>query len=98
MGTEPGVKDDSGKVRMDLVIKYFPGALREVAKVSAFGAEKYCEGGWRTVPDGRDRYLAAMMRHLLQSSPVDNETGLLHLSHVAWNALAILELKLEEEK
>ena len=39
----------------------------------------------------------AMMRHLLamdvDPDGLDPETGLPHLAHIAWNALAVLELQ-----
>lgn len=43
------------------------------------------------------RYLDALVRHLLamvvDPDGLDPETGLPHLAHVAWNALAVLELQ-----
>ena len=44
---------------------------------------------------GHERYLDAAMRHLLkhgQGETHDAESGLTHLSHAAWNLLAIAEL------
>ena len=103
MGTESGVKLDTGKPRMDLVIEGFPRALLEVGKVAGFGAAKYTEHGWLTVPDGKRRYQSAAVRHILaeakgdKPASVDEESGLLHLAHAAWNALAVLELALQEQ-
>ena len=90
----PGAKLDGGKVRADLLLD-FSKALKEVAKVSTFGAQKYTEGGWITVPNGAKRYKAALLRHLLEDG-VDPDSNLDHLAHVAWNALAILELTLRD--
>lgn len=96
---EPGAKLDAGKARPDLVLNGFPRALLAVAGVAAYGAHKYTEDGWRSVPDGQRRYLAAKDRHRLQGAieAVDAESGLLHLAHEAWNALAALELALSAE-
>ena len=93
----PGAKVDAGKVRMSLVMHGFAGALLEVGKVGTFGANKYTDNGWQTVPNGQQRYTDAMYRHLLQEeeSPVDDDSGLLHAAHAAWNALARLELLLQ---
>ncbi|BDR10695.1 DUF5664 domain-containing protein [Comamonas thiooxydans] len=93
---EPGAKLDAGKARPDLVLNGFPRALLAVAEVAAYGARKYTEEGWRSVPDGRRRYVAAKDRHRLQGAieASDSESGLPHLAHEAWNALAALELAL----
>ena len=42
----------------------------------------------------------ALCRHLfqhLQGDKVDDESGLLHLQHCAWNILALLEFELKEK-
>lgn len=96
---EPGAKLDAGKADVGLLFESFPRALLEVAKVADYGAKKYTRGGWRTVPDGQQRYKAAMGRHILAGEiETIDESGLLHAAQVAWNALATLELKLRDEK
>lgn len=98
MSTEKGVKLDEGKNRLGLVFSGFSRALEEVGKVGTFGANKYTDNGWQTVENGQERYTDALLRHLFatfRGDWYDNESRLLHLSHVAWNALAILELELE---
>lgn len=94
----PGAKLDAGKVRPDLILSGMPRALLAVAEVGAFGANKYTENGWMSVPDGAKRYTAAMDRHRLKETleDVDGDSGLLHQAHLAWNALARLELALIE--
>jgi hypothetical protein len=96
---EPGAKLDAGKPRVGLVLGGFSRALLAVAAVGTYGATKYTPNGWRSVPDGAERYADAMGRHLLQEAECsdDPETGLPHAAHVAWNALARLELMLSEE-
>lgn len=91
---EPGAKDDNEKIRADLVLGAFRNALTEVAKVGTFGAKKYSEHGWLSVPDGYNRYSDAMIRHYLTEDAIDSESYLLHDAHLAWNALARLELRL----
>lgn len=95
----PGAKLDAGKLRVDLIFDDMALALLEVAKVATYGAEKYTEGGWLHVPNGHTRYTAAMDRHRLAEAiePYDPESHLLHAAHVAWNALARLELILRQE-
>lgn len=96
----PGAKLDQGKPRPDLVLGAFAGALAAVTDVGTFGANKYTDHGWRSVPDGERRYADAQLRHYLKrkSGEVrDPDSGLLHLAHEAWNALAILQLHLDRE-
>lgn len=101
MGTESGYKDDSYKVKMGLIIEDFPRALEEVGKVATFGANKYTEHGWLTVENGKRRYTDAMYRHALaeaRGEVFDYESNLYHAAHLAWNALARLELILRQEE
>jgi hypothetical protein len=94
---EPGAKLDAGKPRAALVLGDFSRALSAVTDVGTYGAAKYTDHGWITVPDGVQRYSDAMMRHWLDESAgiaCDRETNLLHAAHLAWNALARLELML----
>lgn len=96
---EPGAKLDGGKPRMGLVLFGFARALQEVGRVGTYGATKYSDNGWISVPDGERRYTDAMMRHLLREASgedCDADTGLLHAAHAAWNALARLDLALRE--
>lgn len=94
-----GIKYDEGKPKIGMVVKYFGPALMEVAKAGTFGCAKYGNGkfwdfNWNRVENGVERYTDAMMRHLLKedTEQVDPETGILHASLVAWNALARLVL------
>lgn len=95
MGTDKGVKLDTEKPRMDLVLRGFSHAIEDVADVGTYGAHKYTDDGWQSVENGIERYLSAMIRHYLkyrQGEMYDTESELPHLSHMAWNALAVLEL------
>lgn len=94
---DAGAKLDADKVRPDLIFSGMPRALLAVAEVATFGAQKYTENGWMSVPDGVKRYTAAMDRHRLASDERDEQSGLLHAAHLAWNALARLELMLREQ-
>jgi hypothetical protein len=90
---EAGAKLDAGKTKAG-VLGDFSLALLAVADVGTFGAEKYSRGGWQEVPNGIERYTDALWRHLLNERHGDNDddSGLLHAAHMAWNALARLEL------
>lgn len=91
-----GIKYDTGKPLVGTLCRIFPNALLEVGKCIEFGTHKYPEvDNWQRVDDAFNRYQDAMIRHLLKHNigkELDEETNLLHLSHMVWNALAILEL------
>lgn len=92
----PGAKDDKVKPMAGVLLD-FSRALQTVVDVGTYGAKKYTRTGWATVPEGSQRYTDALVRHLLaidvDPDGLDKETGLPHLAHVAWNALAVLELQ-----
>lgn len=93
----PGAKLDAGKIRAWLCVGGFSRALAAVADVTTKGAIKYSPNGWKEVPNGQERYMDAMVRHMLalgRGEQVDADTQCLHLAQVAWNALAALELDL----
>ena len=95
----PGAKLDAGKPKAGLVVMGFADAIAAVIDIGTFGANKYSEGGWSQVPDGEKRYTDAMIRHLLaeKHEATDKDSGLLHAAHLAWNALARLQLMIERE-
>ena len=100
MTTEKGVKLDTGKNRLGLVFKGFALPLLEVGKIGTFGANKYTDDGWQTVENAQERYTDALFRHLFahfNGEIIDPESNLMHLAHVAWNALAILYFELKKE-
>ena len=92
-----GRKTDVGKRRWDL----FPfKAARRIVDVMTFGAKKYEPNNWRYVDGWRDRYFAALMRHLdswWQGEKVDPETGIYHLAHAGCCVMFLLELDDDDE-
>lgn len=79
------------------VLKYFPNALVEVAKTSWAGNQQHHPDKplhWDKTKssDHHD----ALLRHLIQSGTVDDD-GILHSAKVAWRALALLEIELENK-
>lgn len=99
--SDPGAKLDYGKPDLDLVLGDFNRALVAVGQVGTFGAAKYSRSGWLEVPNSISRYSSALWRHFLaryRGEMVDRDSNLLHLSHLAWNSLAILELTLRNQE
>ena len=98
---DKGSKLDAHKPRLGLVLGDFGNALLAVGEVGTFGAEKYTDHGWLSVENGKERYTDALLRHQVKEGlgeEVDEDSGLLHAAHTAWNALAKLELQLRDTK
>ena len=91
-----GKKWDQGKPRPSLLpVK----GLEAVLPVLEHGAAKYGDRNWTLVE--KERYVEALGRHFLQwlhgvqagdILVTDDDSGLSHLSHLAVNALFLLEL------
>lgn len=85
------------------LFQYFPRALKAVADISKYGAGKYNvpyrDKNWERVDDAVNRYGDALSRHILDhfiDGHHDPESTLRHFAHVAWNALAVLEMMIRE--
>lgn len=93
-----GRKNDVGKLKASL-LRDFPLAFIELAKILTFGAKKYEAHSWQYVPNAIERYQDAADRHdLLHNSGelIDEETNCLHEAQAIVNRLFVLELKLKE--
>lgn len=82
------------------VLKYFPLAIAEVARVSKVGNDQHNPG--QPLHWAREKstdQLDCCARHLTDHSinPIDTD-GQRHLAKLAWRALAQLQLDLENEK
>jgi Domain of unknown function (DUF5664) len=79
------------------VMDYFPKALAEIAKVSMAGNEKHNPGQplhWSR--DKSDDHADCIGRHLLERGTFDKVTKVRHTAQLAWRALALLEIEIEE--
>ena len=77
------------------VLRYFPKALLEIARVSYVGHEQHNAGTpmrWdrSKSPDEAD----AAVRHLMEAGTLDTD-GLRHTAKACWRLLALLEKELE---
>lgn len=97
-----GKKYDSSKSMVGTLCRVFPRALLGIGQCIEFGTHKYPQpDNWKLVDGAFTRYQDSMMRHYLKflaGQEKDSETNLLHLKHMVWNALAVLELYLMENK
>lgn len=83
------------------VLKYFPDALLEVAKVSKLGNDQHNPGEpMHWAREKSTDQLDAAVRHILDYAkgiPIDSDGGS-HLAKAAWRILAQLQLLVEAEK
>lgn len=97
-----GKKYDSGKSMVGALCRVFPHALLAIGLCIEFGTHKYPDPkNWQKVDGAFERYQDSIMRHYLKflaGQEKDSETSLNHLSHMAWNVLAVLELYLRKHK
>lgn len=85
---EPALRYDHGKLRYDLLP--FDG-LEELTKVYTKGAEKYADRNWEKGMSW-SRCVGSLLRHTFRfclGERNDPETGLHHMAHAAWNAIAL---------
>lgn len=92
-----------GKVRMDLVMQDMPRAIESLARVMTWALESkgYNESDWLNVPNGEQVYSGGMHRHdnkEKRGEEFDDESGLEHAIHTAWNAMARVELILRRKE
>lgn len=93
---ELGVKYDDGKARFDLIEPEFE---EDIANVLTMGANKYAQNSWQHVEDGKNRYYAALRRHLnawRKGEKTDQESGMSHLAHAACNVMFLMHFEREE--
>ena len=79
------------------VLKYFPDAIREVARCSYAGNEQHNPNTplhWDRSKSGDE--LDALTRHLLEAGTIDSD-GIRHSAKVAWRALANLQKEIEND-
>ena len=84
-----GDKGDRGKARLDLISA---GALLEVGRVLALGAEMYGDYNWKEVSP--TRHYAAAQRHLNKfwSGETLDKSGYHHLIHAITDLMFVYEL------
>ena len=80
------------------VIRYFPDALAEIAKLSKIGNDKHNPGEPLHWSRGKSTdELDCLVRHLLEAGTLDTD-GILHDVKICWRALANLQKLLERER
>lgn len=86
-----GLRFNNNKPRVDLVS---PVLVERVAEVLTRALEKYPENNWRKGLKWNSQVASSLERHLLKfkrGEDCDEESGLLHVAHIAANAMFLLE-------
>lgn len=95
----PGIKHSYHKLPMSKLNIQFKDALQAVMLVSVFGHLKYKDTDidWMNFKrvKGDRPFKDAMIRHSMKLCPEEEETYLPPEFHVAWNALADLQVLIE---
>jgi hypothetical protein len=96
-GILPEGKEERKKIPVGTgVLDYFPAALAAVAAVSYAGNEQHNPGEKLHWARGKSGDQAdTLIRHFLERGTLDTD-GHRHSAKLAWRALAILQLELEE--
>lgn len=85
-------KEDKGKPKLNLVP---PTVIEAIGYIRTYGTNKYKDpDNWKQVEP--ERYTAALMRHLCEflrdPYSVDQESGYMHLWHMACNIAFLTEM------
>jgi hypothetical protein len=81
---------DDGKLGLQWILSM--SGIEDVAKVGDYGAKKYTQGNWRGGSSWM-RFAGSCTRHLyryISGELLDNESGLPHLAHCAYDCLILL--------
>ncbi len=86
-----GRKFDGNKIQYGLLP---PIALKSVAEILTYGAEKYEPDNWKRVPDAKRRYFDAAQRHIWswkEGEQNDLETNKHHIAHAICCLMFLME-------
>ena len=91
LGKETAARFNKGKVRYDLMA---PWALDQIARVYTFGTIKYDDDNWWKGLRWKKEVFGCILRHIwkwFRGEKYDDESGLHHLAHAAWNCMTLME-------
>jgi len=90
LGQPEAARFDEGKNRIDLVA---PWPLDQIAQVYTYGTQKYDDDNWwKGMP--WKKVIGPLLRHVfkwLRGEKWDDESGLHHLAHAAWQCFCLME-------
>tara|TARA_R110002126_G_scaffold93585_2_gene221622 strand:- start:1708 stop:2301 length:594 start_codon:yes stop_codon:yes gene_type:complete len=92
LSEDTAMRFNNGKSELSYMMS-LPNASAGVSAAFAMGAKKYARDNWKKGLD-RNQIVDSALRHLMKSQNgevFDEESGLDHLFHFAWNALVLAE-------
>ena len=83
-------RDNADKPRYSLITHI---GLLELARVYTHGAKKYADDAWRKGMSWRETFDSAErhMQKFLAGEDFDEDSGLHHMAHAAWNCLTLVD-------
>jgi hypothetical protein len=91
MGQETAGRFSAGKIRHDLLP---PWSIDQIAQVYTYGTIKYDDDNWWKGLKWKKDVFGCILRHIwkwFRGEVNDDESGLHHLAHAAWNCIALME-------
>ncbi|MHA1815977.1 MAG: dATP/dGTP diphosphohydrolase domain-containing protein [Candidatus Heimdallarchaeaceae archaeon] len=91
MGQDTAGRFSTGKIRFDLCA---PWSMDQIAQVYTYGTIKYDDDNWWKGLKWKKDVLGCIFRHVwkwVRGEVLDDESGLHHLAHAAWNCIALME-------
>lgn len=91
MGQETAGRFSAGKIRHDLMP---PWSIDQIAQVYTYGTIKYDDDNWWKGLRWKKDVFGCILRHIwkwFRGEINDDESGLHHLAHAAWNCIALME-------
>jgi hypothetical protein len=91
MGQTTAGRFNENKIRYDLMP---PWGVEQIAKVYTYGTIKYDDDNWWKGLKWKKDVLGCVFRHVwkwVRGEKVDDESGLHHLAHAAWNCITLME-------
>jgi len=91
MGQSTAGRFSANKTRFDLCA---PWSMDQIAQVYTYGTIKYDDDNWWKGLKWKKDVLGCIFRHVwkwVRGEMWDDESGLHHLAHAAWNCIALME-------
>jgi len=91
MGQPTAGRFNEGKIRYDLIA---PWSLEQLARVYTYGTIKYDDDNWWKGLKWKAEVFGCITRHIwkwMRGEKCDDESGLHHLAHAAWNCFTLME-------
>lgn len=90
------IHNESWALVVVYLLKHGLCKMWQIVEIYTRGAEKYGEYNWQKVANAKARYYSALRRHDKPGNN-DEDWGLPHYAHMAWNAIALRWLEKNQQ-